>query len=725
MNHPLPRHRTRRGSTLVLAMFVIVTVSALLGIALEYTSRTGVLSRRGRDVVPAQALADGALEVAYKRWKTWMIQKGNTATPSATDLNVGGTCILNPTDILTRLNAVPGHEGYTVRGVRVVPVDREDNEITEHPVSAANINRMKATVPVEGHAGWSGKAVSYRAQAVVTCDNLPDVTGTGFDPGDGGGRRLTVTVSRFFQKSDSSLFQAMLFFQNDLELHPGPDMTLYGLIHTNSNLFAAAGTSGSVKFSSNVSYSGDATNPVLADPLNPVTRPGTASLTTTNVTSGLTEANHIDARGYVDGITKTLATQESGSWGGGYKQAEYVDRSNQLSNVSPMDPLGTATESAVHAADVNDNTLGGLHEIIERPVPASATNPNPNAAVPDREAYANRRVYNYAGLRILLNRNAPVGTNKVRVYKPDVSDPLWSDKGSTPKSVEIVPSTNPLTPNIANQILDAVTASAGTAQPNGTGTGDIKDFRENRQVNVSNVDVQKLTPALNAYTEYNGILYIADITNANPLGESSNVDAIRLRKGGVLPDDGMTVVTDGAIYVQGDFNSGATYGPDGPGGKSILATSPVSNANTDPTQYTVAGYTQKPSAVIGDAVMILSNNWSDDNGKNSDMGSRIAVPTTFNAAILSGAVPTTATAASGGAHNFPRFLEDWSNKNFTYYGSMVQLYTSQHWKGNYGTSNVYSPPRRRWFFDNTFLTSAPPGGCLATSTYSRGRWVRY
>ena len=706
-------------------MFVIVTVAALLGIALEYTSHTALLSRRSRDVVPAQALAEGGLEVAYKRWKTWMIQKGNASTPSSTDLNTGSGAtgsIIQQANIVNRLNAVPGHEGYTLRQVAVVPVDREDNLILEHPISDDTLKRrLKAKVPVEGHAGWNGTAVSFRAQAVVTCDNLPDTTGSGFDPGDGGGRRLTVRVSRFFQQTQSSLFQAMLFFQNDLELHPGADMTLYGLVHTNSNFFAATGAS--LKFESNVSYSGDAKNPVSPDPASPLTRPGTAATTPKNSTSGGTEADYIDARGYVDGVTKVLLAQEGSNWNS-YTEVKYNDRANQLSNVTPMDPLGTAKEDAVPVADQNDNTAGELHEIIERPVPVSATNPNPRAGVADPAVYANRRVYNYAGLRILINRNAPVGTNKVRVFGPNTADPNWSVQGSTPQSVEIVPSANPLTPNVANQILATITASSKTAKPDGTGTGDIQDFREGRQVNVTDVDVSKLTPVLNDYADYNGIIYIADITNANGLGESSNVDAVRLRKGAVLPDDGMTVVSDGAVYVQGDFNTGATYGPDGSGGRNTLLTSPVSNLNVDPTKYTVPGYTQKPSAIIGDAVTILSNNWSDDNGK-LPLSSRVATPTTFNAAILSGNVLTAGPkASSGGAHNFPRFLESWKNQNFTYYGSMVQLYTSKHWTGTYNTS-YYEAPRRRWFFDNNFLTTAPPGGCLAASTYSRGRWVRY
>ena len=50
-----------------------------------------------------------------------------------------------------------------------------------------------------------------------------------------------------------------------------------------------------------------------------------------------------------------------------------------------------------------------------------------------------------------------------------------------------------------------------------------------------------------------------------------------------------------------------------------------------------------------------------------------ATNTTVNAGIISGIVPSGSGYYSGGVENFPRFLEDWSGKTFTYYGSMLEL----------------------------------------------------
>ncbi len=130
--------------------------------------------------------------------------------------------------------------------------------------------------------------------------------------------------------------------------------------------------------------------------------------------------------------------------------------------------------------------------------------------------------------------------------------------------------------------------------------------------------------------------------------------------------------------------------------------------------------------MIADAVMVLSNAWSD--AKSSyDVADRIASPTTINTAIVSGIVPSGLASSgpnsySGGAENFPRLMETWgTDKTFTYYGSMVELFTSKQNIGKWGTANVYSPPRRAWYFDTLFYTSPPPG-TLTLVSYNKQRW---
>ncbi len=240
----------------------------------------------------------------------------------------------------------------------------------------------------------------------------------------------------------------------------------------------------------------------------------------------------------------------------------------------------------------------------------------------------------------------------------------------------------------------------------------ITDKRENAIVDLVDVDVQKLVDGLlePGLPPFNGIVYVSDSN-----GSSTVKRGVRLKNGATIKRKaGLTIASDNGIYVQGDYNTGRAG-----------TTEPPSNKGNEAKPF-VAGYEPKPAAVIADAVTILSNNW-DDAKSSEKLTNRAAIPTTMNAAIVSGIVATTNGNYSGGAENFPRFLENWNKKDFTYYGSMVQLYQSEQfntpWKNTGTGPNVYNPPNRLWFFDTRFYT-APPPGSLKLVSYNKGRWFR-
>jgi hypothetical protein len=184
---------------------------------------------------------------------------------------------------------------------------------------------------------------------------------------------------------------------------------------------------------------------------------------------------------------------------------------------------------------------------------------------------------------------------------------------------------------------------------------------------------------------------------------------IRLKNGGKIPPAGLTVASNNPIYIQGDFNTGGN--PPSNSGNAADAVTPQ-----------VAGYTRAPVSILADAITVLSNSWNDNLAGTAPNASN----TTVNAAIVSGIVPTAPVGGdgsySGGAENFPRFLENWSGKTFTYYGSMVELYKSQQATGKWTNSpTVYSPPTRQWYFDNNFKIKPPPGTIMLYS-YVKGQW---
>ena len=453
--------RAESASTLVVVMLTVAILAIFIGLASDYTINTGRMSARAKDLTNEEALANGALEAAYMAWKKYMlscqaisdISSYTNSIPTNNNFNFIAA-------LVAPLNSTAASTGYQIRSLQIVPVDQADLVQQKQQTSNAT------SAPLNGVPGWVANTWNYEATAVVYKTNNPS---------------QTITVSRFLQQTSASLFQAMLFYQNDLELHPGANMTLYGLVHTNANLYAAAGSGHTLTFSSNVSYTGNSST------LSPA--------------SNYNKTNS-NLNGYIEGVTQTLYNQEN-SWGS-YNIPTYSQ--GPATQVSALNPLGTDASSAIDTS--NQNALG-THEMIERPVPISATNPNPSSAYTDPSAFQAHRIWNTSTLRVLINRNNT--SQMVHVYVPDPSDATGES------SVEVVPGAGTKTSpnNIANQVISAISPD--------TGQGNIYDFRQGQYVNADTVDMSVLTPILNAYTAstsasvnpYNGVVYISDITNAD------------------------------------------------------------------------------------------------------------------------------------------------------------------------------------------------------------------
>jgi hypothetical protein len=243
------------------------------------------------------------------------------------------------------------------------------------------------------------------------------------------------------------------------------------------------------------------------------------------------------------------------------------------------------------------------------------------------------------------------------------------------------------------------------------------DTREGSTTLVSTLDVSKITTDINGakLASFNGVVYFSD-QRANQNGGTPKY-GLRINKGSSLPTytsggtiPGLTVATDNPVYILGDFNTGS---------------SPPSNngSNPDPTSPTASGYTRQPAAIIGDSVTLLSNAWQDNNSSKA-LSSRTASNTTVNAAIVAGDVPTANGNYSGGVENLVRFLEDWTGKRFTYYGSMVEIYHSRQAIGTWGKNNVYVPPAEYFYYDANFQSSSPPGNLVLASYLQQQRWYQ-
>ncbi len=221
----------------------------------------------------------------------------------------------------------------------------------------------------------------------------------------------------------------------------------------------------------------------------------------------------------------------------------------------------------------------------------------------------------------------------------------------------------------------------------------------------TNSNVQGKLPAVSGI--YPTIFYVADRRS----GASTQLPSVRLANGAQLPANnnlGFSVATPNPLYVLGDYNV------------QTASSSPHVAASTTDTTYTV------PAALFSDALTVLSPNWTDSDGfttYNNSVSSFDAADMTINAAIVTGTIPSTGTSGttfSGGVHNLPRLLEDWSGKNLWLNTSILRL-----WDSNIATNQFrnpqgfnpapvnpyYNPPTRHYSFDQNFLNPAkvPPG----------------
>lgn len=220
----------------------------------------------------------------------------------------------------------------------------------------------------------------------------------------------------------------------------------------------------------------------------------------------------------------------------------------------------------------------------------------------------------------------------------------------------------------------------------------------------TNTAVQNKLPASSGI--YPTILYVADRRPRT----TTQLPAVRLVNGAQLPANGsgtplgFTVATPNPLYVLGNYNTQTSAG---------------SSTGTNNT-YEV------PAALLSDALTVLSTNWTDSQGFSTyAKGSNIfaAADNTINAAIITGTVPSTGTSDttfSGGVHNLPRLLEDWTGVNLYLNTSILRL-----WDSNMATNQFrnpsgfnptpvnpyYNPPTRHYSFDQNFLIPAkvPPG----------------
>ncbi len=579
------------GNTILVALMLLMIVGAFIAAAASYTMTIGRNVARTQTMITARDVAEGCLELAFSGWR--QVCRRNYVAPP-TNFELAGIPVPTAADF-------PNAPGLVIKTYRVRAVTPDWQPV------AGN------TIRPGGVVGESAASISYfyEAEAEVEIDGISG--------------RQSATLRRIFEKKNISPWAFAIFYNDLLEVHPGPSFIVNGAVHTNSSLYTAHA---SLEFQGKVSFVGQ---------WEVAFAPG--------------DTNHL----------------------GGVGKPVWPDNLPPARDVTlPLFGLDPATTFSTVDSNANND---GYREYIERPVTESG----------QLDPIADGRYYHQADIKVEVD-----ASNVVTIRKRDGT--ILS--GSTGTTAD-------------RNLFTAVSAAITTNQP-------IQDNREGASVRLVSVDVAVLAAAkaIGAISpSFNGVLYVAD-TSAGATGGTPK-RGVRLKNGGRLPSGGLTVVSENPIYVQGDFNTGT---------HSDGSNQPPTNSSSDASALPTAGtYSREPAAIIADAVNVLSNAWADSNS-GGNLNSRVASHTTVNAAIMSGIVPTgDGVQYSGGVENFPRFLENWTNKRLTYYGSMVEMFHSKQSTGAWGSGNVYNAPVRRWFFDTKFYINPPPGSFIITK-FERAQW---
>ena len=561
------------------------------------------------------------------------------------------------------------------------------------------------------------------------------------------------TVSAEFKVGNIPLFQFIAFYAGDLEILPGPTMTLNGRVHTNGNLYLNAGNTLSI--ADNVA-AGITTVQVSAkgdiyrgrkDTSQTPTCSGTVSVDM--IQDIVPPSNDLDPQ--------TLACQNGAN--ANWKVPTATLQTWKGSMISRIQSITIPQPDIIKRGTGEFWTKADLRIALKLNVRAAADGPPPviphdvevqnsdgsrdAVKTAQLQAFMTDGAWNQTAGNSLFPRTAPIFYTDVPTSSCTNAAPVgcnYANKDSyTPKfarNSRVYASDMRINNNAGTTAFDLDFRRGG-----------FYNWRERKWMLLLNINVSDLLrwnrakgdPLFNsADTSDGGPIIFATIDDSNlgaPISGGINNYGVRVFGSRSLPDyspnagdpTGLTFVTDQAVYVLGDYNRG--------------------NAGAGDLKW-------EPAALIGDSINVMSNNmwqqagltnspngqcdfnatcprndaqwWQDINNATATV--RAGADTTINSAFLGGVDVTNGGLYNGGLENYPRFHEDWGASTLNYAGSFVSLGTPVHvngpWCGTGGTStntantgsgtgancNIYNPPVRAWNYDARFndVGNLPP-----------------
>ncbi len=680
----------KRGSVLVIAMIFGLLIVMSAGVLLYYGSSEKTINERHFLRLEAQAAAEAAVEYGFADLQNrWMHQTNFKSTELVTDpikIPSSAATFFTGSNVKSSSMSVKGGLVSNGRWVYINPKD---------PANMLDPQKQK-------------RVFTRDVEVYGTATVNPSLGLRNQEP-------ISAYCAQVLEVRDAPLFSHAIFYNMDLEFHPGPTMDIYGPVHSNGNIYVQA--AGGLNFHSNLMSAGD-----IWHRYKPKNAKSTSHL-------GPVKIKDVDGdwkEMYKGSGDKAADTSYYDSAMGDDWKRESEDRWKGV--VGTVDhEVPNLRAMSIEDFVPDDPSTSGVNELenhayalIEPQL--SKSNPDYKGTNVQKEQFSYK-----AGLVLKVTKDAtqPSGYDynfytyqKAIASQPNSSRSLDSNGKPIEKLLDKT-----------NLPADLVKIIPYAEDSNGDPTSGMYDKRQTQGMDVIDVDIDLLRQSVDssdpsfdstawndtfkltsgAAYDWNGIMYVEVPTVSSASGRTDKVKkatsgiAVRVKNGEEIPsppgspDKGFTLATNAPLYVMGNYNAD---------GDSSTGSATAAD-----------GSKEKPAALIADAITILSNNWEANNydlkSKSGSSSDRSATFTEVSAAFLTGQSETIPGAGkySGGVHNFPRFLESWSGVEFRYRGSLVALFQSEvNWKHMIDGQNWYSPPRRNWGFSSIFADGEfPPG----------------
>lgn len=542
------------------------------------------------------------------------------------------------------------------------------------------------------------------------------------------------TVNAEFKVGNIPIFQFVAFYKKDLEIAPGADMTLNGRVHSNGDLYLSAdnatlligdnpptittvqvSTQGSIYRGRKRTNTCDSPGTVTVDMLQDTVAPlgnldpknfncsGSSRYKATTADLSAWKGSMVD---HVESLS--VPDPDNGPRGSGvyWTRADLRIVLNLTSTWTPTAPLVGPTQFTIDVQNADGSVNAGLTTNLRTFMADTAWN-TANSSLPGTRPifYTDvpRAPTGAPNNCNCTDSNASGCTNAVAAcYNPTFASATIGSTPSADQNNRVYATGRTMTSTTASP-------AAGTnANDADYRRGGFYNWREAKWMYMLNINVGDLlawnrtkytaNPATALFDPSDrtdgGIVLYLSVQGASSNAAANNY-GVRIYGSATLPfpnmgadPTGITVVSDQAMYVAGNYNS----------------------------------VTKQPAALIGDTINVLSQAYftnattaaSQFNDKQSNAAAApAAAATTVNSAFLAGVDDTVADSGTagynGGLENYPRFHEDWSGTAFNYLGSFVSLGNPLHATGKWTDQN-YSPPNRNWNFDSDFINAAnlPP-----------------